>query len=172
MPMGLGVPTRPRGWTHRARGSNIPTPRHHRHRVTHAGSYLRTSVRFLSQLYFRQLRVSCNLDLYLGQILSRYEAKYLHQICSQTFCCKEEQYLAQIKFQIVKKIGCVDQKSKSIFPPFATQTVVVTSNFFHNFELYLGQILSAAKSLGRHLTLMFCFLPRRTIFDPNKGPNC
>ena len=30
-------------------------------RGTHAGSYLRTSVRFLSQLYFRQLRVSCIL---------------------------------------------------------------------------------------------------------------
>ena len=28
---------------------------------THAGSYLRTNVRFLSQLYFRQLRVSCVL---------------------------------------------------------------------------------------------------------------
>ena len=35
-------------------GSGIPTgPR--------AGSYLRTNVRFLSQLYFRQLRVSCVL---------------------------------------------------------------------------------------------------------------
>ena len=36
MPMGSGVPTRPRGGTHRAHGSNIPT---HRYRVTHAGSY-------------------------------------------------------------------------------------------------------------------------------------
>ena len=57
----LGVPTGPGGGTHRARGSNIPTPRYHRHRVTHAGSYLRTNVRFLNQLYFRQLRVSCVL---------------------------------------------------------------------------------------------------------------
>ena len=61
MPMGSSVPTGPRGGTHRARGSNIPTPRYHRHRVTHTGSYLRTNVRFLSQLYFRQLRVSCVL---------------------------------------------------------------------------------------------------------------
>ena len=55
--MGSGVPTGPRGGTHRDRGSNIPTPRYQWHRVTHAGSYLRTNVRFLSQLYFRQLRV-------------------------------------------------------------------------------------------------------------------
>ena len=40
--MGLGVPTGPRGETHRACGSNIPTPRYHRYRVTHAESYLRT----------------------------------------------------------------------------------------------------------------------------------
>ena len=59
--MGLSVPTGPRGGTHRARESNIPTPRYQRHRVTHTGSYLRTTVRFLSQLYFRQLRVSCVL---------------------------------------------------------------------------------------------------------------
>ena len=59
--MGLGVPTGPRGGTHRACGSNIPTPRYQRHRVTHAGSYLHTNVRFLSQLYFRQLRVSCRV---------------------------------------------------------------------------------------------------------------
>ena len=55
--MGLGVPTGPRGGTHRARGSNIPTPPYHLHLVTRAGSYLRTNVRFLSQLYFRLLRV-------------------------------------------------------------------------------------------------------------------
>ena len=59
--MGLGVPTGPRGGTHRALGSNIPTPRYQRHRVTHIGSYLHTNVRFLSQPYFRQLRVSCVL---------------------------------------------------------------------------------------------------------------
>ena len=39
-----GVPTGPRGGTHRAHESNIPTPRYHRYRVTHAGSYLRTNV--------------------------------------------------------------------------------------------------------------------------------
>ena len=53
MPMGSGIPTGPRGGTHWSRGSNIPTPRYHRHRVTHAGSYLCTNVRFLSQLYFK-----------------------------------------------------------------------------------------------------------------------
>ena len=36
--MGKGDPTGPRGGTHRNRGSNIPTPRYQRHRVTHAGA--------------------------------------------------------------------------------------------------------------------------------------
>ena len=49
-----------------------------------------------------------NLEFYLGQILPLYEAKYLDQIFSQTFCFVEGQQLAQIKFQIVKQIGCVD----------------------------------------------------------------
>ena len=49
-----------------------------------------------------------DLDFYLGQILSLYEAKYLGQIFSQTFCFIEGQYLAQIKIQIFKQIGCVD----------------------------------------------------------------
>ena len=44
MPMGSGVPTGPRGGTYRDGGSNIP------YRVTHAGPYLRTGVRFLGQL--------------------------------------------------------------------------------------------------------------------------
>ena len=55
---GRGRPTGPGGGTHRACGSNILTLRYHQYRVTHAGSYLRTCVRFLSQLYSRQLRVS------------------------------------------------------------------------------------------------------------------
>ena len=38
-----------------------PNLRYHRNLVTHTGSYLRTNVRFLSQLYFRQLRMSCVL---------------------------------------------------------------------------------------------------------------
>ena len=42
-----------------------------------------------------------DLEFSLGQILFLYEAKYLGQIFSQTFCFKEGQYLAQIKFQIV-----------------------------------------------------------------------
>ena len=44
--MGLGVPAGPRGGTHRDRGSNIPTPRYDRYRVTHSGSYLRTQCAF------------------------------------------------------------------------------------------------------------------------------
>ena len=42
-----------------------------------------------------------DLDFYLGQTLSLYEAKYLGQIFSQTFYFIEGQYLTQIKFQIV-----------------------------------------------------------------------
>ena len=42
-----------------------------------------------------------DLEFYLGQILSLYEAKYLGQIFSQTFCFIEGQYLAQMKYQIV-----------------------------------------------------------------------
>ena len=42
-----------------------------------------------------------DLEFYLGQILSLYEAKYLGQIFSQTFCFIEGIYLAQTKFQIV-----------------------------------------------------------------------
>ena len=61
LPIATGDPTGPKGGIHRDRRSNIPTSRYHRYRVTHAGSYLRTCVRFLSQLYSRQLRVSCVL---------------------------------------------------------------------------------------------------------------
>ena len=39
LPIGLAVPTGPRGGTHRDHGSNIPNPRYHRYRVTHTGSY-------------------------------------------------------------------------------------------------------------------------------------
>ena len=42
-----------------------------------------------------------DLDFYLDEILTLYEAKYLGQIFSQTFCFIEGQFLAQIKFQIV-----------------------------------------------------------------------
>ena len=45
-----------------------------------------------------------DLELYLGQILSLYAAKSLGQI----FCFIEGQFLAQIKYQIVEQIGCVD----------------------------------------------------------------
>ena len=37
-------------------GSNVPTPRYYRYHVTHAGSYSGTLVRFLSQIYSRQLK--------------------------------------------------------------------------------------------------------------------
>ena len=43
--MGSGVPTGPRGGTRRDRGSNIPTPRYQRHRVTHAVEYSRALFR-------------------------------------------------------------------------------------------------------------------------------
>ena len=51
-------------------GSNVPTPRYHQYRVTHAGSYSRTHVRFLNQLYSRQLRVSCFL-MFRGAVTHR-----------------------------------------------------------------------------------------------------
>ena len=47
-------------------------------------------------------------DFYLGEILTLYEAKYLGQIFSETFCFIEGQYLPQIKLKISKQIGCVD----------------------------------------------------------------
>ena len=56
--MGKGAPTGPRGGTHQNCGSNILTPRYHWCCITHAGSCLHTCVRFLCQLYSRQLRVS------------------------------------------------------------------------------------------------------------------
>ena len=74
MPIGSGVPTGPRGGTHRDRGSNIPTPRYHRYRVTHAGSYLRIRMRFLKQLYSRQLRVNSTL-IFRGAVLHRARKK-------------------------------------------------------------------------------------------------
>ena len=55
-----------------------------------------------------------DLDFYLGKILSLYEAKYLGQIFSQTFCFIEGQYLAQIKIQIFKQIGCVDAALRGV----------------------------------------------------------
>ena len=44
----------------------------------------------LSGVYTSNL--SNDLDFYLGQILSLYEAKYLGQIFSQTFCFREGEY--------------------------------------------------------------------------------
>ena len=73
---GFGVPTGPRGGTHRARGSNIPTPQYHRYRVTHAGSYLRTVVRFLIQLYSTRPNFLCD-PVVLESICYRTRAKRL-----------------------------------------------------------------------------------------------
>ena len=39
--MGSGVPTEPRGGSHRDRGSNIPAPRYHLYCITHTDSYKR-----------------------------------------------------------------------------------------------------------------------------------
>ena len=51
LPIVTGDPTGPRGGIHLDRGSNIPTPRYHQYRVTHAGSYLRTRVLSEGVLY-------------------------------------------------------------------------------------------------------------------------
>ena len=44
----------------------------------------------------------------MSQILSLNEVKYLGQIFSQPFCFIEGQYLAQVKYKIIKQMGCVD----------------------------------------------------------------
>ena len=49
-----------------------------------------------------------DLKFYLGQILSLCEAKSLGKYLTQIFSFIKGQYLAQIKFKIVKQIGCVD----------------------------------------------------------------
>ena len=49
-----------------------------------------------------------NLEFYLGQILSLYEGKSLGKYLTQIFSFIAGQYLAQVKIQIVKQIGCVD----------------------------------------------------------------
>ena len=49
-----------------------------------------------------------DLELYLGQILSPYEAKKLGHSLGQISNCIKRQYIAQIKIQIVKQIACVD----------------------------------------------------------------
>ena len=49
-----------------------------------------------------------DLEFYLGQILSLYEAKSLGKYLDQLFSFIKGQYLAQIKIQIVEQIGCVD----------------------------------------------------------------
>ena len=49
-----------------------------------------------------------DLELYLGQILSLYAAKSLGQSLGQIFCFIGGQFLAQIKYQIVEQIVCVD----------------------------------------------------------------
>ena len=63
--MASGVPTGPRGGTHRAHGSNIPTPLYGT--IDTASRTLEhtyaLNVRFLNQLYSRQLTVSCILML-------------------------------------------------------------------------------------------------------------
>ena len=49
-----------------------------------------------------------DLEFYLDQILFLYEAKSLGKYLAQIFSFIKGQYLAQIKFQTVKQIGCVD----------------------------------------------------------------
>ena len=50
-----------------------------------------------------------NFELDLVQILSLQEAKSSSQALSKNYCCTEGQYLAQMKFQITKKIDASDQ---------------------------------------------------------------
>ena len=58
----MGSPTGQLGGTHRNRGSNIPTPRHHWYpRHSRWITLNAFNVRFLRQLYSRQLRVTCTL---------------------------------------------------------------------------------------------------------------
>ena len=49
-----------------------------------------------------------DLEFYLGQILSLYGVKSLGKYLAQIFSFIKGQYLAQVKIQIVKQIGCVD----------------------------------------------------------------
>ena len=71
--------------------------------------FFKTRLWFLSLSGVYTSNLFNDLDFYLGQILSLYEAKYLCLIIfSQTFCFIKGQYLAQIKIQIFKQIGCVD----------------------------------------------------------------
>ena len=49
-----------------------------------------------------------DLEFYMGQILSLYEAKSLGKYSAPKFSFIKGQYLAQIKIQIGKQIGCVD----------------------------------------------------------------
>ena len=49
-----------------------------------------------------------DLEFYLGQILSLYEAKSLGTYLTQIFSFIKGQYLAQIKIQILKQIECSD----------------------------------------------------------------
>ena len=56
-----------------------------------------------------------DLELYLDQILSLYVAKSLGQSLGLIFCFLEGRFLAQIKDQIVDRIGCADAASRSQF---------------------------------------------------------
>ena len=62
----------------------------------------------------------------MGQILSLFEAKSLGKYLTQIFSFINGQYLAQIKIQIVKQIGCVD----------AALSGVYTSNLSNNLEFF------------------------------------
>ena len=46
LPIATGGPTGPGEEAHQLSGSNVPTPRYHRYRVTHAGSYSLTQHAF------------------------------------------------------------------------------------------------------------------------------
>ena len=115
--MGSGIPTGPRGGTHRARGSNIVTPRYQRTRVTHDGSYLCANVRFLSQLYFRQLRMLYILFIFLC-ILCIFRIQTKESMNFPPYIKVEYEALDEWKYELLKHVTfrgrCFDGQSSAM----------------------------------------------------------
>ena len=88
-----------------------------------------------------------DLEFYFGQILSLYVTKSLGQSLGQICCFIERQYLAQIKYQIVEQIGCVDA---------ALGDEISKSKFISEFLL---APIFAAKNWKKGKTLIMIFRP-------------
>ena len=69
-----------------------------------------------------------DLELHLGQKVSLYVVNSLRQSLRQIFCSIKGQFLAPIKTQIVKQIGCVDVALSGVY----------TSNLLNDLDFYLG----------------------------------